>query len=63
MDLFGDHYSAPPLSETEEYMADLSTLGASLVAQLVKNLPATSKTWVRSLGWEVHKSEIFYLNS
>ena len=26
--------------------------GASLVAQLVKNLPMMRKTWVRSLGWE-----------
>ena len=26
---------------------------ASLVAQLVKNLPAMWETWVRSLGWEV----------
>ena len=25
---------------------------ASLVAQLLKNLPAMWKTWVRSLGWE-----------
>ena len=25
---------------------------ASLVAQLVKNLPAVQKTWVQSLGWE-----------
>ena len=25
---------------------------ASLVAQLVKNLPAMQKTWVQSLGWE-----------
>ena len=25
---------------------------ASLVAQLVKNLPAMLETWVRSLGWE-----------
>ena len=25
---------------------------ASLVAQLVKNLPAVQETWVRSLGWE-----------
>ena len=25
---------------------------ASLVAQLVKNLPAMWQTWVRSLGWE-----------
>ena len=26
--------------------------GDSLVAQLVKNLPAMQETWVRSLGWE-----------
>ena len=25
---------------------------ASVVAQLVKNLPAMWETWVRSLGWE-----------
>ena len=25
---------------------------ASLVAQLVKNLPAKQEAWVRSLGWE-----------
>ena len=25
---------------------------ASLVAQLIKNLPAVRKTWVQSLGWE-----------
>ena len=25
---------------------------ASLVAQLVKNLPAMWETWIRSLGWE-----------
>jgi len=27
-------------------------LGASLVAQLVKNLPEMWETWVQSLGWE-----------
>ena len=27
-------------------------LRVSLVAQLVKNLPAMRETWVRSLGWE-----------
>ena len=26
--------------------------GASLVAQLVKNLPAMRESWVQSLGWE-----------
>ena len=25
---------------------------ASLVAQMVKNLPAMQETWLRSLGWE-----------
>ena len=25
---------------------------ASLVGELVKNLPAMQETWVRSLGWE-----------
>ena len=27
-------------------------MGASLVAQMVKNLPAMQETWVVSLGWE-----------
>ena len=27
-------------------------LGASLVAQMVKRLPAMLETWVQSLGWE-----------
>ena len=26
--------------------------GASLAAQMVKNLPSMQGTWVRSLGWE-----------
>jgi len=30
----------------------MSTHQASMVAQLVKNLPAMQETWVRSLGWE-----------
>ena len=29
-----------------------SLFWASLVAQMVKNLPAVQETWVRSLGWE-----------
>ena len=28
--------------------------GASLVAQMVKKLPAMRETWVLSLGWEDH---------
>ena len=27
-------------------------IGASLMAQLIKNSPAVWETWVRSLGWE-----------
>ena len=30
----------------------LSEVRASLVAQLVKNLPVMQETWVQSLGWE-----------
>ena len=30
----------------------LRSTKASLVGQLVKNLPAVQETWVRSLGWE-----------
>ena len=26
--------------------------GASLVTQMVRNLPAMQETWVRPLGWE-----------
>ena len=33
-------------------VACLKLQGASLVAQLVKNLPAMRETWVLSLGWE-----------
>ena len=29
-----------------------NTNSTSLVAQMVKNLPAMQETWVRSLGWE-----------
>ena len=30
----------------------IKKVGASLVAQLVKNVPAMWETWVPSLGWE-----------
>ena len=32
--------------------AALFLIWASLVAQLVKNLPAVQETWVQSLDWE-----------
>ena len=39
--------------EMEIIVTSLTALSqASLVAQLVKNLPAMQKTWVLSLSWE-----------
>ena len=37
-------------------------LGASLVAQLVKNLPVMRETWVRSLDWEcpLEKGKVYH---
>ena len=34
------------------FMVDSFDIWASLVAQMVKSLPAMWETWVRSLGWE-----------
>ena len=34
------------------WVEDMFQLETSLVAQLVKNLPAVQETWVRFLGWE-----------
>ena len=42
---FWDHSEIMPCST-------LDSSWASLVAQLVKNLPAMWETWGRSLGWE-----------
>ena len=36
---------------------------ASLVAQIVKNLPAMQETWVQSPGWEYLKEEMATLSS
>ena len=40
------HWECGVLTSALEYFR------ASLVAQLVKNLPAMQETWVQSLGWE-----------
>ena len=50
----GDPSSIPGLrrSTGEGIGCPLQYSWASLVAQLVKNLPAMWETWVRSLGWE-----------
>ena len=36
----------------EMFNKDLEEIGASLVAQRLKHLPAMWETWVQSLGWE-----------
>ena len=38
----------------EEISYPLQYSWASLVAQLVKNIPEIRETWVQSLGWEDH---------
>ena len=50
----GDPSSIPGLGRSagEGIGYPLQCSWASLVAQLVKNLPAMRETWVRSLGWE-----------
>ena len=50
----GDPSSIPGLgrSSVEGIGYPLQCSWASLVAQLVKNLPAMWKTWVQSLSWE-----------
>ena len=50
----GDHGSIPGLgrSSGEGIGYPLQCSWASLVAQLVKNLPAMWETWVQYLGWE-----------
>ena len=50
----GDPSSIPGWGKSagEEIGYPLQYSWASLVAQLVKNLPAMSETWVQSRGWE-----------
>ena len=40
------------LGRKESDMTEQLSLWSSLVAQMVKNLPARQETWVWSLGWE-----------
>ena len=48
------HVSGRDQMKTQHIVPTVSigTDWASLVAQMVKNLPAMWETWVRSLGWE-----------
>ena len=40
------------LFESKKFMVQYAKKGTSLVAQMLKNLPAMQETWVPSLGWE-----------
>ena len=44
-------------------LTTLYLLGASLVAQMVKNLPAMQETWVQSLGQEDSLEKYSYLEN
>ena len=46
-----EYWSGVPLPSPTKYPT-YPQLGASLVAQTIKNLPAAQETRVRSLGWE-----------
>ena len=41
-----------PWGHKQLNMTEPLSLSASLVVQMVKNLPAMMETWVQSLGWE-----------
>ena len=44
MEIFKNYYGF--------FFNNLLMLQASLVAELVKNLPAVQESWIQSLGWE-----------
>ena len=60
----GDQGSIPGLGRStgEGIGYPLLYSWASLMAQLVKNLPVMQETWVRSLGWEdpLEKGKVTY---
>ena len=45
-------FSSPALDPSLSFCSKFSCNEGFLVAQMVKNPPATRDTWVRSLGWE-----------
>ena len=47
----------PLKSDTKPFIENKGWLGASLVAQMVKNLPAMQETWVWPLGQEDHQEK------
>ena len=42
------------MKKCEQFSIIMKSVMSSLVAQIVKNLPAMRKTWAPSLGWEDH---------
>ena len=54
MDKFFERYNLPRLNqeEIENTNRPITSFGASLVAQLVKNPPIMQETLVQFLGWE-----------
>ena len=44
--------SVPRITNSWTLLKRLSMHATSLVAQLVKNLPAMQETWVQSLSWD-----------
>ena len=49
---FIDAIASGPIDFSIEFTPSFYRPGASLVAQMVKNLIAMQETWVPSLGWE-----------
>ena len=49
---FSRVFSNTTVQKHQFFGAQLSLLGASLVAQRLKRRPGMRETWVRSLGWE-----------
>ena len=50
------------LKDSVKFRFGYSVEGASLVAQMVKNLPAMQETWIRSLGQEVREDALILLH-
>ena len=50
--LFNKWYNCSRAMMVKTSLIECLLAEASLVAQLIKNLPARQETWVRSLGWE-----------
>ena len=51
-------------TDTNLWIYRVNIYVAYLIAQLVKNLPATQETWIQSLGWEdpLEKGKVTHSN-